>query len=599
MVQAVLWPFILLDRATRLLPHKPLDVLLRGALLGVLALGLARLADRDNKPAIVAVEVLLGLPGLLVALAVLGAGLGLAPPVVIGCLVAAAFGVMAGLPGGGLVDPPASGLPRRMTVRVPLLLGAGLAVGAAASVFAAGPGDAQVPIDVVAALEGLMPPAALPWVVGGAMVGAARLLRPPAEEIRAGHPEAAAAVLAALAVGAITAWWAPSGHGTGWGLAAAPLAAGSATVGSAWSAGGLPRPHWRPTRLLLLAIAPLAAAAAGVVHVAATGFLGCEAVVAHPAVTRIDPTPGTFAVQPVPADRGGPPGGAVVVALRDAEEVRWIPLGGGEPVVHDLEALPLLAWDGVVAPMKNAYPEELGLDPTGTVHVWVEVPPPGDMRVRLLIDGATGALEQADELPDTCFVSSWLYDAPRRRAALGCEWEGELMIDGDRGIERTRVAGAGEIEELIVDPSQDHGWLAVSLWSHPWLARIDPDALTVTDRRFIGSFVWGLAADHGAGLVAVPRFVAGQVLLLDAATLSVERSVRAGWGLRPIVKQPGGPWLTASTYDGWLYAIDEAPRPDRLRLGGWVRDLDLLDHDTLIAGGACGVMRVDLDRSSW
>jgi hypothetical protein len=279
----------------------------------------------------------------------------------------------------------------------------------------------------------------------------------------------------------------------------------------------------------------------------------------------------------------------------------WIPLDGSDPVTHDLSTLTLTGWAGAPIPRRNAYPEELGLDPTGRVHVWVEVPPPGDMRVRLLIDGRTGALIQVDELPDTCFVSSWLWDAPRNRAVIGCEWEGELMIDGAAGIERRRVQGAGEIEELIVDPSSPDRWLAVSLWSHPWLVRIDPDALAVTDRAFVGSFLWGLAADPASGRIAVPRFVAGQVLILDAATLEPVGSVRAGWGLRPIVKQPGGPWLTASTYDGWLYAVapDGQGRPARLRLGGWIRDLDLLDEHTLIAGGMCGVMTVDLNATGW
>ncbi len=601
LVQAVFWPFILFDRVTELLPHRPRDVLLWGGGVGAGALILAAQADRGRLGAAIALQVLVGAPALLIAAAFIAVGLGLAPPVLICCLAAVGFGVLSALPGGPAGDTLPSGLPRRLVVRALLLFAVGLTGAAAATVLAPGPGDAQVPFELVAALEGLVPPTLLPWLVAAGVALGAFLLRPPAAEIRAGNPEPVAALVAGLATMAIVAWWAPPGDRTRQALAAAPLAAACSAVGSAMVAGGGPSLGFRPTQLLQLLVGPLVAAGMAVTFVAATGFLGCETVRSHPAVTPLVSSPGAFALQPVPEAQGGPPGGAVVVVFRDAEEVLWIPLGGGAPVRHDLNRPQVSGWQGTPAPLWRAYPEELGLDPAGRVHVWVEVPPPGDVRVRLLIDPRTGEITQVDELPDSCFPSSWLWDEPRARAAVGCEWDGEVMLDGGGVVERREVSGAGELEELIGDPSADDGWLAVSLWSHPWLVRIDPEALSVTDRAFVGAFNWGLAADRASGRVAVPRFVAGQVLVLDAATLKPEYSVRTGWGLRPIVKQPGGPWLTASTYDGWLYAVapDGAGRPARLRLGGWVRDVDLLDDNTLIAAGVCGVMKVDLDVEAW
>ena len=601
LVQAVLWPLLLLDRATRLLPQRPLDVPIRGLLLGLIAFGLGHLADRGRRWAGPLLEVLVGAPALLVALAIVGMGLGMAPPVLICCLAGAGFGALSALRQDGSTDPAPSGLPRRAGVRGALLGGFGLAVAAAATVSASGPGEAQVPLDAVAALEGVVPATLLPWIVAALVALGAYLLRPVATEVRPGRPELAAAVVAAGATFVILAWWAPPGDRIRQAIAAAPLAAACSVVGAALAAGGGARLVLRPTGLLQLLVAPVVAAGMALTHVAATGFLGCDDVLAHPAVSSLDRTAGAFAVQPVPEAKGGPPGGAVVVTLRDAEVVEWIPLAGGAPVRHDLNTLGLAPGHGAPEQLWNAYPEELGLDPTGLVHVWAGVPPPGDMRVRLLIDGRTGAITQVDELPDTCFVSSWLWDAPRGRAAIGCERDGELMLDGGSGVERETVAGAGDLEELVVDPSASDRWLAVGSWSHPWLVRIDPETMAVTDRAFVGSLNWGLAADPGAGEIAVPRFVAGQVLILDAATLKPVRSVRAGWGLRPIVKPPGGPWLTASTYDGWLYAVptEGRGRNGRLRLGGWVRDIDLLDEHTLIAGGACGVMKVDLRATGW
>jgi hypothetical protein len=600
-VQTVLWPFILLDRFTEVLPHTPAGVLLGGGGIGAAALFLAAQTDRGRPGAGIALEVLIGAPALLIAVALIGAGLGFAPPVLICGLAGVGFGVLSALPGEGERDVKPSGLPSRLVVRAPLLFGAGLALAAMATVLAPGPGDAQVPLDAVAALDGIAPPALLPWLVAALVALGAYLLRPAASEIRAGNPELVAALVAGLATTAIVAWWAPPGDRVRQALAAAPLAASCSAVGSAMVAGGGPSLGIRPTQLLQLLVAPLVAAAMAVTFTAATGFLGCDEVRSHPSVTPLVTTPGTFALQPIPESRGGPTGGAIVVAFRDAEEVLWIPLGGGDPVRHDLNRLEVSGWDGTPAPQRRAYPAELGLDSRGRVHVWVEVPPPVDVRVRLLIDPRTGAITGFDELPDACLASSWLWDEPRGRAAVGCEWDGELMLDDAAGLDRRAVEGAGDLEELIVDPSASDRWLAVSLWSRPWLVRVDPEALSVTDRRFLGSFNWGLAGDPASGQVAVPRFLAGQVLILDAARLTPVRSVRAGWGLRPIVKQPGGPWLSASTYDGWLYAVpsDGEGRPPRLRLGGWVRDIDLLDETTLIAGGVCGVMKVDLNTAAW
>ncbi|MCO4772646.1 MAG: hypothetical protein KDA24_21620, partial [Deltaproteobacteria bacterium] len=315
----------------------------------------------------------------------------------------------------------------------------------------------------------------------------------------------------------------------------------------------------------------------------------CEQVVEHPAVDVLTRAPGAFAVQPVPASAGGP---AVVVAFRDDELLSWIPVLGDAAVEHDLNDLDLAGWEGHPPPLHAAYPEELGLDPDGRVHVWVEVPPPGDARVRLLME--RGQVVDVQELPDACFVSSWLWDEPRERAVAGCEWQGDLMLEEADGVRRASVEGAGELEEIALNPVGS-GWFAVSLWSDPYLAKIDPVSLRATDRTFIGSFNWGLGADVGSGLLAIPRFVAGQVLFVDAASMEPVASVRAGWGLRPIVKTRG-PWVTASTYEGWLHAVDpEEGRVGRLRVGGWVRDLDLLDEDTLVLGGMCGVMTVDLD----
>jgi hypothetical protein len=174
LVQAVLWPFVLIDRMTRLLPHKPGAVLLRGVGLGVIALSLAHWADARRRGARFALEALIGAPSLLVILAFIGAGMGLAPPIVIVCLAAVGFGTMAALPGPKAGQPTPTGLPRRLPVRALLLIGAGLALANAATVFASGPGDSQVPFEIIAGIEGLLPAWLLPGGRGGHRGGVLR-----------------------------------------------------------------------------------------------------------------------------------------------------------------------------------------------------------------------------------------------------------------------------------------------------------------------------------------------------------------------------------------------------------------------------------------
>ena len=118
----------------------------------------------------------------------------------------------------------------------------------------------------------------------------------------------------------------------------------------------------------------------------------------------------------------------------------------------------------------------------------------------------------------------------------------------------------------------------------------------MTDRALVGSFLWGAVVDAERNLVGIPRFLAGRVQLLAADDLAPRGSVRAGWGVRPIVLSRER-FITASTYDGHVYAIDpESGGRSRLRLGGWVRDLDSLGDDSLLAAGQCGLLRIDLDR---
>jgi hypothetical protein len=174
-----------------------------------------------------------------------------------------------------------------------------------------------------------------------------------------------------------------------------------------------------------------------------------------------------------------------------------------------------------------------------------------------------------------------------------------MIHDPVRGalLDRTPIDGAGEMEELLVAP--DGSYLSVSLWTSPRLVRIDPDAAAVTADAWVGGFNWALEASSDWSRLYLGRFHARQILELDARTLEPLRTHRVGYGVRSIeVSERHGRVLAASTYDGRLYAVDPsgARATERLRLGGWVRDMALAEGGrSLVAGGLCGVMRVDLD----
>lgn len=605
-VVATVWPAILLDRLGAL-EHHPLRVQAQGLLLaGLLALLVREIDRRDARRAGLTLAWLLGLPLAAAAAALLLVGLSMCPSLFAGLLVATLAGAWLTATGPPAVSQPRpSRLPGHPIARAALLLLLPLALVNGASLLASGPGDAQVPLHLLTRLEGLLRPLAIPWLVGAAGLGVADLVarwspnRPPLPR-----------VVAAIGLGATLAGLGAFGAMADADpvrqlLAALPLGAAAGAVGAALSSRGR-RPidllATDPLASLPRLAAPLLAAALVCVWTVSTGFGGCDAVRADPRVHALSSESGAFAVQPwADADSEG-----ALVSFRDRGLVRRFVRGERQPAwTLDLLNLELPSWEGVPAPKRRAFPEELGLEPSGRVHVWVELPEPAATRLLLLIEPESSEPPVYAEQPEACFVSSWAWHAASGEAIAGCEWDGVLLryrpedLESGDAPRRVSVAGGAELEELVVDP-RTGDLLAVGLWSTPWLRRIDLEQGRTVDRRLVGGFNWGLALEPEARRLHLPRFHSGRLLTLDADSLEPLSSRRAGWGLRPVVHSPRhGRVLTASTYDGWLYAIDpsgDAPTR-RLRLGGHVRDIDLSPGgERLVAGGVCGVLEVDLDR---
>ncbi len=533
-VQSLLTPAIQVDRLGGL-EHDPTLLQVQAAAVAVVvALGWRATAPRPR--ARIALRWLLGLPALGALVGVAGVGAGLAPGVFLLAVVATVAGATRGA--RGAVHSAAG-------AAIALVVGTAM-VANGATMLASGPGDAPTPLGLAVALDRL---------------GAA------------GSPGVTGAL---VLVGAFAAGFVVGR------LGGAPV----------------PRVALEPLETARRGVVLAVAGGAALVHVALTGFLGCDDVLAHEAVESLLESSGAFAVETV----SGPPEDAAFVAFREKGVVARIGLHTRASTFLDVRDLPLDAYDGQAAEegLRIGFPEELGTRPDGPVHAFVEIPREEAVTALLHLDPATGDVLRTWERAGACFVSSWAWDAGRGAGVAGCEWWGDLMETDparDRVLERRTIEGAGEMEELLVAP--DGTYLAVSLWTSPHLVRIDPDASRVVDRRYVGGFNWALQPSTAWDRLYLGRFHARQILELDAETLAPVRTHRVGYGVRSlVVDDRHRRVLAASTYDGRLYAVDPAGERDRrvLRLGGWVRDMALAEGGrSLIAGGICGVMRVDLD----
>lgn len=536
-VAALVRPAVALDR-WGWLEHHAGAVQALGLALGLLGWAAARLGGRAG-------AVLVG--GLLAAplLGLLGLALGLAPGVLCAGLVALA-----------MLDDSTPGPPSRGLLPAAL---AGLVAANGLTLLSSGPGDAQTPLELLAWLDGVPAPRLWPWLALGVFV------LPSARQASV-FPAAVGGIAAAILVQWVV------GRDGGAVLGAVPVA--FAVVGVA-----LASP--RPLRPLVGAVA---AGLLGLLHVAATDFLGCDAVRGQPTVQVLSEDAGAFAVQPVP--------GGVVASFRDRGVLERLGHDGAK-VLIDPTDLRLPAWDqqrsqGLLA--RTAYPEELGRDPQGRVHAFVELPG-ADTTALLLLDEATGEVLDARQGSGRCFVSSWVWRDGE--ALAGCEWNGRVLRfapDEGRWFDPLDVPG-GELEELLVD--EDGSLLTVGLWSSPWLRRLAADG-TEQDRARVGTFAWGLA--QGGGSLHVARFHGWQVRHIDGA-LDRTGASAVGYGVRALAWAPKhGRLLAASGYDGHLYAAASGARTRSLRLGGWLRDVDVEeDGRHAVVGGVCGVLRVDLD----
>ena len=377
---------------------------------------------------------------------------------------------------------------------------------------------------------------------------------------------------------------------------AAPLGFALGFLGASLAAAGVP---WlpllsaNPLRSVGRLWLPLVSAVAVILHLLATGFLGCPTLVDDPRIKLLSDVPAPSAVAWTGGERP-----AVFAAWKGEGAVMRIDLTDGDVRVLGAASLQVGQGSGGA----RVRPSLLGEGPDGHLFVLSDVLRDGRPASTMLMEldpSDAGLLALAEESGD-CEVATWGWNPLLNVGIVGCRQSGDVLLyEPSMGefIARQELVGSREVQAVAVDPI-DGAALTLARRKSPFLIRYDLEARKPRAWRFLGTGNFSLLLGDD-GLLRVPRFLGRQVLSLDPVTLEPLATRHAGFALGPIEDAPAyGRVVTASFMDGHLYAVDAGnERPtERLRVGGWVRDLDLGgDGRTLFAAGMCGVMAVDLE----
>lgn len=443
----------------------------------------------------------------------------------------------------------------------------------AMTLLASGPGDEPAPLHWLERWQGLPGPPAAPLFVlaAVAVVTALRQASPAARRLRLAAAALSAAGCLLLSSGPASmalgpcAWWLGAARGGG--------------------------PWWSGARLALLSLLHVAAWAA-------EGFLACGPALADPSVRRLLDRQGVFSAA-ITQDDGQE---VAFLTVREDATVLRLPLSTLVADGFDLRTLPVRALDRQVLTGRKAraFPEEVAVMPGGEVLAFSELPGevPTVLVTRHRPDGTLGGFA---EWPGFCNISSVAWDNHTQRVLAGCEWRSRVLRFDPRkldDVESIALPGEGEVEGLV----QAHPggpWYAVSLWSGSRLRAFDPGLGRLVGELEIGTFQWALAPSADGTRLYVARFFAGQLWGIDTAGLERRTVDAVPFGVRAVADDARhGVVLAASTYAGTLSAVDPSGRqPTReLRIGGWVRDIDLFDEGrSALVAGHCGVLAVDLD----
>ncbi len=199
------------------------------------------------------------------------------------------------------------------------------------------------------------------------------------------------------------------------------------------------------------------------------------------------------------------------------------------------------------------------------------------------------------EVPDHGWIASLTIDGDD--LLIGYEARPTLLrwdLATDRPREPLRLPRLGDVEDAVAVG----GRLYTVPLHHPWglhLSEVDVDAGAITRQLRIGGANQQLVAAGDRLLTG--RYYASRVTVIDRVAWRVERSLRAGFGVRAIGVDVGrGLVVTGGQYAGELRVHDLADGRELARVPscGYVKDLVVVRGAAFFAS-LCGVWRLDLD----
>ena len=349
-----------------------------------------------------------------------------------------------------------------------------------------------------------------------------------------------------------------------------------------------PDPRMMVARLSLVTCLALTAATA---HYLAVTWNCAGAANRHPAVRLLSSEPGTFDL--VTTDDGQ----SLLVSLREPRRVIRLDLASGA------------ASDWVDA-------AELGPG-SGHLFSWTEpeniLPLPGQDTVLLL-----KAVSDDEELNEVLKVSvggqvrGVLQSVPRGGVSdMISDGAGHLYLSQEfassvyeldaatLGLTRTLRWPDAETNKVEVD--RDRGRIySLGLWFDPFLRAMDLRGGQEVATLELGTLNWDMALDPRTGRIFVPKFVGGEVLVIDGERLQVMEAWPAGFGARAVDIDPARRLLFVGSMHASRVTVLDLDRGDTvldLRLGGYIKGLHVnrRTHRAYV-GCACGVYEIDSDK---
>lgn len=212
-----------------------------------------------------------------------------------------------------------------------------------------------------------------------------------------------------------------------------------------------------------------------------------------------------------------------------------------------------------------------------------------------------------DELVPTgsCNPTAWRPLGPREAAdasappgvvLVGCEQRPWLAVLDPEALSWTPLPALDTgNEDIALDRARGRMW-GVMLWGTSALTEREWPSGDVLRRRTIGPMNWTLCRARDRDWLVLGRFLEGGIEIRDPDSLDQLAFIPLSFGIRAVVQDPARDriWATAP-YSGQIWLVDaDAPWSSRSwELCGGARDIAVDQAGRAVVGTACGIFRID------